>query len=171
MLNTNKVSQEVNKSSNLAKALPNEKQQEIGLLLLVYKSDGREGAFKIDLSVDYVKFLIKNIKKMNVAYEALEAYAHQELFKIFNTDQKDGYNFNGNEVYLMISFEEIIKLLENNVNNFGCIIKICENDLTRTFNEVMDYNSWNKDVQFINDYGIDEYQSYRVKMEIFKNIR
>lgn len=144
---------------------------EIGLLLLVYMSDGREAFFRIDLTEDYVHYLHNKLLELDADFEALFHYAYQEILKTVNAELSEEINFKGSGEYLLLSFPVIREiLLSGELNDVGCFIKICEDEYSETHLEFMELEKWVKDVEFISAYGIDQYTRYRSMADIFSGL-
>ena len=144
---------------------------EIGLLLLVYMSDGRETFFRIDLTEDYVHYLHNKLLELETDFEALYYYAYQEIFKMVDAEPSEEIDFKGSSEYLLLSFPVIREiLLSGELNDVGCFIKICEDDHSETYLEFMELEKWVKDVEFISVYGIDQYSRYRSLTNIISGL-
>lgn len=176
-----RMSQDGKRNSAKEKALAKANQQtglvsdfdtEIGLLLLVFMSDGREAFFRVDITQNYMHYLHNKLLELNMDFETLYYYAHQEIFKTVNANPGDEIDFKGSIEYLLLSFLVIREFLfAKEFNRFGCIFKICENDHSETLFEIMEFDKWEKDVDFINKFGIDEYSRYRDLTEIFRGLK
>jgi len=157
--------------ANQLKGLVSDFDTEIGLFLLVFMSDGREAFFRVDIMHNYIHYLHNKLLELNMDFETLYYYAHQEIFKTVNTNLGDEIDFKGSSEYLLLSFPVIREFLfSKEFNRFGCIFKICENDHSETLFEIMELDKWEKDVDLINKYGIDEYVSYRAMTDIFRGL-